>query len=88
MQDKTDALWKDPEFHIGATPMSSCSSRPDPEIKVVTKIEKTVVQPNHVFKTVQMNDIKIYVVIQAKTLKNPKEFEAKKWRRFCCCNKH
>ena len=60
--------------------VSSCSSfRPDPEIKVVTKIEKTVVFiPPTVQASVQMNDIKIYVVSPSENFEEfKKEFEAK-----------
>ena len=40
--------------------LSSCSSfRADPEIKIVTQIEKTVVPIVPMPKPVQMNDIKI-----------------------------
>ncbi len=59
--------------------VSSCSSfRPDPEIKVVTKIEKTVVPIQPMPKPVQMNDIKIYVVSPSENFEEfKKEFEAK-----------
>ena len=59
--------------------LSSCSSfRADPEIKVVTKIEKTVVPIVPMPKPVQMNDIKIYVVSPEENLEEfKKEFEAK-----------
>ena len=42
MQGKTDALWKDPEFHYWLWRVVAVL-RSDLEIKVVTKIEKTVV---------------------------------------------
>ena len=59
--------------------LSSCSSfRADPEIKIVTKIEKTVVPIVPMPKPVQMNDIKIYVVSPNENLEEfKKEFEAK-----------
>lgn len=59
--------------------LSSCSSfRADPEIKIVTKIEKTVVPIVPMPKPVQMNDIKIYVVSPEENLEEfKKEFEAK-----------
>ena len=59
--------------------LSSCSSfRPEPEIKVVTKIEKTVVPIQPQPKPVQMNDIKIYVVSPSENFEEfKKEFEAK-----------
>ena len=59
--------------------LSSCSSfRADPEIKVVTKIEKTVVPIVPMPKPVQMNDIKIYVVSPEENFEEfKKEFEAK-----------
>jgi hypothetical protein len=59
--------------------LSSCSSfRPDPEIKIVTQIEKTVVPIVPMPKPVQMNDIKIYVVSPNENLEEfKKEFEAK-----------
>ena len=59
--------------------LSSCSSfRPDPDIKIVTKIEKTVVPIQPQPKPVQMNDIKIYVVSPSENFEEfKKEFEAK-----------
>ena len=59
--------------------VSSCSSfRPDPEIKVVTKIEKTVVPIQPHPKPVTMNDIRIYVVSPSENFDEfKKEFEAK-----------
>ena len=59
--------------------LSSCSSfRADPEIKVVTKIEKTVVPIVPMPKPVQMNEIKIYVVSPDENFEEfKKEFEAK-----------
>ena len=44
--------------------LSSCSSifRGEPEIKIVTKVEKTVVPIVPMPKSVQMNDVKIHVV--------------------------
>ena len=59
--------------------LSSCSSfRADPEIKIVTQIEKTVVPIVPMPKPVQMNDIKIYVVSPNENLEEfKKEFEAK-----------
>jgi len=59
--------------------LSSCSTfRPDAEIKIVTKIEKTVVPIVPWPKPVQMNDIKIYVVSPEENLEEfKKEFEAK-----------
>ena len=59
--------------------LSSCSSfRADPEIKIVTKLEKTVVPIVPMPKPVQMNDIKIYVVSPNENLEEfKKEFEAK-----------
>ena len=59
--------------------LSSCSSfRADPEIKIVTKLEKTVVPIVPMPKPVQMNDIKIYVVSPEENLEEfKKEFEAK-----------
>jgi len=59
--------------------VSSCSSfRPDPEIKVVTKIEKTVVPIQPHPKPVTMNDIRIYVVSPSENFEEfKKEFEAK-----------
>ena len=59
--------------------LSSCSSfRPDPEIKIVTKIEKTVVPVVPHPTPVQMNDVKIYVVSPSENYEEfKKEFEAK-----------
>ena len=59
--------------------LSSCSSfRADPEIKVVTKIEKTVVPIVPMPKPVQMNEIRIYVVSPDENFEEfKKEFEAK-----------
>ena len=59
--------------------VSSCSSfRPDPEIKVVTEIEKTVVPIQPHPKPVTMNDIRIYVVSPSENFEEfKKEFEAK-----------
>jgi PBP1b-binding outer membrane lipoprotein LpoB len=59
--------------------LTSCSTfRPDPEIKIVTKIEKTVVPIQPMPKPVQMNDIKIYVVSPSENFDEfKKEFEAK-----------
>ena len=61
------------------TLLSSCSTfRPDPEIKVVTQIEKTVVPIVPMPKPVQMNDIKIYVVSPDENFDEfKKEFESK-----------
>ena len=58
--------------------LSSCSTFQEPQIKVVTKIEKTVVPVVPMPKPVQMNDIKIYVVSPEENLEEfKKEFEAK-----------
>ena len=59
--------------------LSSCSSfYKEPEIKVVTKLEKTVVPIVPMPKPVQMNDIKIYVVAPGENFEEfKKEFEAK-----------
>jgi len=59
--------------------LSSCSTfYKEPEIKVVTKLEKTVVPIVPMPKAVQMNDIKIYVVSPEENLEEfKKEFEAK-----------
>ena len=59
--------------------LSSCSSfYKEPEIKVVTKLEKTVVPIVPMPKPVQMNDIKIYVVSPEENFEEfKKEFEAK-----------
>ena len=59
--------------------LSSCSTfYKEPEIKVVTKLEKTVVPIFPMPKPVQMNDIKIYVVSPEENLDEfKKEFEAK-----------
>ena len=59
--------------------LSSCSTfYKEPEIKVVTKLEKTVVPIVPMPKPVQMNDIKIYVVSPEENLEEfKKEFEAK-----------
>ena len=59
--------------------LSSCSSfRADPEIKVVTKIEKTVVPIVPMPKPVQMNEIRIYVVSPDENFEEfKKEFEEK-----------
>tara|TARA_A100001035_G_C27786812_1_gene504847 strand:+ start:1805 stop:2143 length:339 start_codon:yes stop_codon:yes gene_type:complete len=59
--------------------LSSCSSfRPDPEIKIVTQIEKTTVPIVSRPKPVQMNDVKIYVVSPSENYEEfKKEFEAK-----------
>ena len=59
--------------------LSSCSSfYKEPEIKIVTKLEKTVVPIVPMPKPVQMNDIKIYVVSPEENLEEfKKEFEAK-----------
>jgi len=52
--------------------------RQEPEIKVVTKIEKTVVPTVPHPKPVQMNDIKIYVVSPSENFEEfKKEFESK-----------
>ena len=43
--------------------LTGCSSlRPEPEIKVVTKIEKTTVSTVARPKPVQLNDVRVYVV--------------------------
>ena len=59
--------------------LSSCSSfYKEPEIKIVTKLEKTVVPIVPMPQPVQMNDIKIYVVSPEENLEEfKKEFEAK-----------
>ena len=59
--------------------LSSCSTfYKEPEIKVVTKLEKTVVPIVPMPKPVQMNDIKIYVVSPEENLDEfKKEIEAK-----------
>ena len=59
--------------------LSSCSSfYKEPEIKIVTKLEKTVVPIVPMPKPVQMNDIKIYVVAPDENFEEfKKEFEAK-----------
>ena len=58
--------------------LSSCSTFQEPQIKVVTKIEKTVVPIVPMPKPVQMNDIKIYVVSPEENFEEfKKEFEAK-----------
>lgn len=58
--------------------LSSCSTFQEPEIKVVTQIEKTTVPIVPMPKPVQMNDIKIYVVSPGENLEEfKKEFEAK-----------
>ena len=59
--------------------LSSCSSfYKEPEIKIVTKLEKTVVPIVPMPKPVQMNDIKIYVVSPDENFEEfKKEFEAK-----------
>ena len=58
--------------------LSSCSSfRPEPEIKIVTQIEKTTVPIVPRPKPVQLNDVKIYVVSQENFEEFKKEFEAK-----------
>jgi len=58
--------------------LSSCSSfRPEPEIKIVTQIEKTTVPTVPRPKPVQLNDVKIYVVSQENFEEFKKEFEAK-----------
>ena len=59
--------------------LSSCSTfYKEPEIKVVTKLEKTVVPIVPMPKPVQMNDIKIYVVAPDENFEEfKKEFEAK-----------
>ena len=58
--------------------LSSCSSfRPEPEIKIVTQIEKTTVPTVPRPKPVQLNDVKIYVVSQENFEEFKKDFEAK-----------
>ena len=59
--------------------LTSCSTfYKEPEIKVVTKIEKTTVPIVPMPKSVQMNEIKIYVVSPEENLEEfKKEFEAK-----------
>src|SRR6056300_538778 len=60
--------------------LTGCSSlwKTDPEIKVVTKIEKTVVPTVPRPKPVQLNDVKIYVVSRDENYEEfIKEFEAK-----------
>ena len=58
--------------------LSSCSTFQEPEIKVVTQIEKTTVPIVPMPKPVSMNDIKIYVVSPEENLEEfKKEFEAK-----------
>jgi PBP1b-binding outer membrane lipoprotein LpoB len=59
--------------------LSSCSSfYKEPEIKIVTKLEKTVVPIVPMPKPVQMNDIRIYVVSPNENFEEfKKEFEAK-----------
>ena len=58
--------------------LSSCSTFQEPQIKVVTQIEKTVVPTVPMPKPVRMNDIKIYVVSPEENLEEfKKEFEAK-----------
>ena len=56
----------------------SCSTFQEPQIKVVTQIEKTTVPIVSMPKPVQMNDIKIYVVSPNENFEEfKKEFEAK-----------
>jgi len=58
--------------------LTGCSLTQEPEIKVVTQIEKTVVPIVPHPKPVQMNDIKIYVVSPEENFEEfKKEFEAK-----------
>jgi len=58
--------------------LTGCSLTPDPEIKVVTQIEKTVVPIVPHPKPVQLNDVKIYVVSPEENFEEfKKEFEAK-----------
>ena len=58
--------------------LSSCSTFQEPQIKVVTQIEKTVVPTVPMPKPVRMNDIKIYVVSPDENFEEfKKEFEAK-----------
>ncbi len=59
--------------------LTSCSTfYKEPEIKVVTKIEKTTVPIVPMPKPVQMNEIKIYVVSPEENFEEfKKEFEAK-----------
>lgn len=60
--------------------LSSCSSifRGEPEIKIVTKVEKTVVPIVPMPKSVQMNDVKIHVVSPEENFEEfKKEFEKK-----------
>ena len=59
--------------------LTSCSTfYKEPEIKVVTKIEKTTVPIVPMPKSVQMNEIKIYVVSPEENFEEfKKEFEAK-----------
>ena len=59
--------------------LSSCSTfSPEPEIKIVTQIEKTTVPIVPMPKPVNMNDIKIYVVAPGENFEEfKKEFEAK-----------
>ena len=42
--------------------LGGCSSRMEPEVKVVTKLEKITVPLATLPKPVQLNDVKIYVV--------------------------
>ena len=58
--------------------LSSCSTFQEPQIKVVTQIEKTTVPIVPMPKPVSMNDIKIYVVSPEENFEEfKKEFEAK-----------
>ena len=58
--------------------LTGCSLTQDPEIKVVTQIEKTVVPIVPHPKPVQLNDVKIYVVSPEENFEEfKKEFEAK-----------
>ena len=69
------SLWATPVVIVTALFLSGCSSfRPEPEIKVVTKVEKvqipTVARP----KPLQLNDTRVFVVTKDNFEEFKKEF--------------
>lgn len=57
--------------------LSSCSTFQEPQIKIVTEIQKTVVPIVPQPKSVQLNDVKIYVVNKDNFEEFIKEYKAK-----------
>ena len=71
------SLWATPVVIVTALFLSGCSQfRPEPEIKVVTKVEKvqipTVARP----KPLQLNDTRVFVVTKDNFEEFKKEFTA------------